>query len=195
MPLTATRTDFCGGRETVNFDDLLTALEGDPFQDVHELTETQIAHLAAPHAFHASEVEVFKAQHIVFVAQRVSQLKVMIAALISQVIAMFCQLAFRASVAVRSYNLARKLAIQLAGFAHSLCVELRTDVGSTFIVDEEGFQPKIEAAALTHADSLDAELLNDAEHQPQPTRVIALDGQGFDLPVHRGAFGNGGKGG
>jgi hypothetical protein len=82
MLLPATRTGLRRRQEAVNFDDPLTALERHPFEDAHELSKAEIAYLAPPQGFHALQVQVLKAQHVVFVAQAMRQLKVKVTALV-----------------------------------------------------------------------------------------------------------------
>src|SRR5690606_1724735 len=121
-------------------------------------------------------------------AQLMRQLEMVVATLVSNATAVFRQRPFRPFVAMRTFHLARQLALQLARLANTLHVELRTGVDMAFIVGEEAFQPEIEAAAFTRADSLDAEFLNHTKDQPQTPHAIALDGQGFNLSVQGAVF-------
>ena len=51
-------------------------------EGIEELVERQITHFATPQGFHTLNIEVFKAQHIVVVAQLVRQLKVRVTAFV-----------------------------------------------------------------------------------------------------------------
>src|SRR5690349_949771 len=91
MLLSTDRTNLCGGLKAVNFDYALAPLEGYPFQHVQELPKTQVAHLASPQGFHTREVQILKVQHIVFIAQLMRQLEMMVKPRIRHMTAVPCQ--------------------------------------------------------------------------------------------------------
>ena len=84
-------TFLCRGIPAINFDYSFTTFECHPFQDIHELPKAQVGHFPSPHRLQAIEVQVLKTQYIVFVAQAVCQLEMMLVALIGNVCAVFCQ--------------------------------------------------------------------------------------------------------
>jgi hypothetical protein len=188
MTLPTSRTGFCRWRKAINFDDVFAALEGHPFQDRQEAAKAQITHFATPQGFHALQVQVLKIQHIVLITQPMRQLEMMVAPFVGDVGAVLCQRSPRSFVAVRAFDFTRKLAVQLAGFADTLREKLRAGIGSTFIIGQEGFEAKVEAAAFTRAGFANDPLLNHAEDQPQPPDGIAFDGERFDFAAHLAMF-------
>jgi hypothetical protein len=179
MLLSTTRTGLRRRCETVYFDDLFPPPEGDPFQDAQELSKAQIAHLVSPQGFHPLQVQVFKIQHVVFVAQFMRQLEVVIQSGIRHITAVLCQRPPCPLVTFRAFYLARKLAVQAAGLVNVLGVEQRAGTRSAFIVGQERFETKVEAAALTRAGFANDQLLHHAEEDEVPAEremsLLTLD--------------------
>jgi hypothetical protein len=184
MLLPATRTGLRRRQEAVNFDDPLTALERHPFEDAHELSKAEIAYLAPPQGFHALQVQVLKVQRIVFIAQPMRQLEVKVTALVCHVRAVLGIRPPRSFPAFRSIPLARQLTIEALGLADGLREKLWVAIASAFVVGQERFQTEVESADFTRAGWFDLQFLNDAEHKPQPSDLIPLDGERLDLPAH-----------
>ena len=166
-----------------DLDDRLATLQSHPFQNVEKAAEPQIADFATPQSFHTREVEVFKVERVVAVAQSMCQLEMMLTALVGNISAVLGKYPLRSFVAMRSLNLTRQLAIEAACFAEVLSEKLRTGRGLSLIVGEKCFQTKIESAAFTRAGFENDLFLNDTENEPQPTHWIALDGQRLNLPA------------
>ena len=72
-----------------NFANRFSALEGDPFQNIHEAGKSKIGNLATPQSLHAVDVQIFKTHDIIFVAQIMSQLEMMLKPFVGNVRAMF----------------------------------------------------------------------------------------------------------
>ena len=167
-----------------DLDDRLAALQSHPFQNVEKAAEPQIADFATPQSFHTREVEVFKVERVVAVAQSMCQLEMMLTALVGNISAVLGKYPLRSFVAMRSLNLTRQLTVERACFADILREELRIGVSSPFVVNEESFQPEIKSAAFTRAGFENDLFLNDAENEPQPADWIALDGERLDQSAY-----------
>jgi hypothetical protein len=50
-----------GSFPAVNFDNGLSVLEGNPFQNVHEAVKAQVGNFATPKSFHAVGIQIFRA--------------------------------------------------------------------------------------------------------------------------------------
>ena len=63
------------------------------------------------------------------------------------------------------------------------------DVFFSGVIGEEGFQPEVEARDFTRRDLIrNDSLLNHTEEQPQSTRSIPFDRDGFHIPAQRTMF-------
>ena len=116
------------------------------------------------------------------------QLKMVVAAFVSDGRLVFCQRAACLLVALGAFHLARQFRAQLPGLAQILFVELRALVAFALIVDEKILQSEVEAAAFTRAGFWNDDLLKNAEDKPQSAHPIALDGQLFNLPADVAMF-------
>ena len=166
-----------------NLANRFSALEGDPFQNIHEAGKSKIGNFATPQSLHAVDVQIFKTHDIIFVAQIMSQLEMMLKPFVGNVRTMFGKRSHRAFVSVRPFDLARKVSIQLAGLTDILCEILRAGIACVFVVNQEGFESEVESAAFTRAGCSNDHLLIDSEYKPQPAHSIALDHQRFHLPL------------
>ena len=175
MASSTARTDTGSWRKAVNLDHRFATPEGNPFQDAQEFGEAQVAHLAPPLRFHAFEVQVFEAQDIQRIAQCVRQLKMMIVALMSDGRLVFCQGAAGLLVAIGAFDFARQFTSQASRLAQTLLVELWAGIAPVLVINEEVFQSKVKAAAVTRAGFGNDDFLDDAEDKPQPAHSIPLD--------------------
>src|SRR5579859_912221 len=80
--MTASATDRGGALEAVNGGDMLAPLECDVLEDFQERAKAQVADLATPQLLHPIQVQVLKDQHVVCVAECMSQFEVKVSPLI-----------------------------------------------------------------------------------------------------------------
>ncbi len=116
------------------------------------------------------------------------QLEVVISPLVGKMRLMLCQCAPGTLVVIGAFDFARQVTTQLPRFAQVLLVELWILVANVLVIHEKILQSEVETAALTRAGFGNDDLLKDTEHEPQPTHLISLDRQGFNLSAYRAMF-------
>jgi hypothetical protein len=185
LKMSAAGTLACGALKPTDLQDGLAALSRDVLQNGHELMKRQIAHFTTPKRLHALQVQVFKAQHIPFVAQCVRQLKLLITP--------FVRHSNVGSTDEPSRFLAVIGAMRFLVFARlndpqpPQSVEMISprQVFFSGVVGEKSLQPKIEAREFTRRDPLwTFNCLHHPKKQPQPSSGIPFDGQRLDGPLY-----------
>jgi len=166
----------------VDFANGLPAFESDPFQYIHEAGEAEVGNFAAPKRFHAVDIQVLEAHDIVFIAQVMCQLKMMVKPFVGNIRIVLRKISLRSFISMRPFPLARKFSVQLAGLVDILREKLRAGIACVFVVNEECLETKIESAAFTRAGFSNDDLLEYSKHKPQPTHAVTLDHQCLDLP-------------
>ena len=183
--MSTSRAFTCCALKMSDLQDGLAPLERHPLHEVHELVERQIAYLASPQPLHTVDVQVFKAEYIVGIAQGMCQFELGIAAFVRHANMRPTDQSggFLAVVrAVRFLVLAR---LQHAQTPQSVEMMQARDVFFSRVIGQEGFQTKIEARDFTRRDSLrNKHFLNHTEKQPQSPGSIPFHGHCLDRAVY-----------
>src|SRR5438876_6472684 len=82
LDVSTARTLAGGAFPAINLVDGFAPLGGDVLENAHELGEGQVTHLAAPQRLHGLDIQVFQKDHVELVANLVSQLELVVPALV-----------------------------------------------------------------------------------------------------------------
>jgi hypothetical protein len=187
--MTTARTFAGGAFPTVNLDDGLAAFGRNVPQDTHEVAKGQIAHFTTPQRFHTRDIEVFKTQHIIVVAQLVRQLKVGITALVGNADMRPANELGGFLTVVRAVRLFIFARLQQPQSAQRVAMMQPGAIGLSGVVGEESFQPEVQARDFTRRDLLRNDtLLNHTENQPQSVGSIPFNSERFNIAVHGAMF-------
>lgn len=186
----AVRAGLCTWPKAINLDDFFTrSLLGHTVEDRHELGETQVANLPAPQPFHAVDVQVLEAQHVVFVQQFPGQLEMTVAALIGQSDMSKAQLTFGLPPIAAPFALAGQATIQPGDLGHVRAEELRRLILPALVVSQERFETEVKPADLIRAGFDNLNVLNDGEANKQSPGSVALNRDRLNLAINRAGQG------
>jgi hypothetical protein len=118
-------------------------------EDAHELTTSQVAHLATPHGLHTLHIQVFKEEIVEIIRQFVRKLEKPVAALIDDRLVDASDNHLGFLPATREFNFTSKILLGNLQFSHSLAKVQRAFNIFSNIGNQESFQTKVKPGTFT----------------------------------------------
>jgi hypothetical protein len=182
MDMPTIRTSLGRGIPAVNTKDNLALFVGNVLENAHELTASQVTHLAPPKSLHTLHRQVFKEEMIKRIGQFVGKLEEPIAALIHDRLMDSSDNHLGFLPAAREFNFTRKVLLGDLEFSHSLTKVQRTFNVFSNIGNQESFHTKVEPGAVTRPELIalvDFFLYHKVE--PEIAKTVPFDRDRLDV--------------
>ena len=181
---------FAAGIEPAHLLKSHTPFEAHPCKDQHELTEAVVAHLPTPELLHTPKVQVLDRDQVVVIAQLVGPFEEPVSALVSRADGNLSKLDSGLAPVDTAFVLARKTAVRFSVGLDILLEKARRAQTGAVWKRQKHREAEVQSHRVRYFLVWGRMLcgLNNTETEPETSRTVSFDRNGFYLSRHGSAF-------